>query len=234
MPQAPPRKLRQGYATASLVLGLLSLPTVGLLLIGAMASVILGVVALVKASREPEEYGGKSLAITGIVLAGVSVVIMPFVLGIVAAIAIPSLLRARVSANEAAAIADVRTVIAGEARYQTSNAGYFDRLECLATPEQCIPGYKGDAMVAGRVLSTGDESGYRRTFHPGPLAEPTPPRASKSSLMAFAYVAVPVQRGKTGVRSFCGDASGRVCYTMGATAPEPVLGVCPADCTPLR
>ena len=216
------------------MLGILSLPTVGLLLVGAMASVIFGVVALVKASREPEEYGGKGLAITGIVLAALSVLIMPFVLGIVAAIAIPSLLRARVSANEQAAISDVRTVIASEARYQAANAGYFDGLECLAAPGQCIPGFQGAAMVEDRLLSTGDEHGYRRRFHPGPRAEPTPPRASKSSLMAFAYVAVPVQPGKTGVRSFCGDASGRICYTTGATAPEPVLGVCPAGCTSLR
>jgi hypothetical protein len=47
--------------------------------------------------------------------------------------------------------------------------------------------------------------------------------------MAFAYVAVPVARGKTGVRSFCGDATGRICYTTtGVIVPE--LGVCPADC----
>ena len=234
MPEPAAPKRRQGYAIASLVLGILSLPTLGLLLIGALASIILGVVALVKAGREPEEYGGKGLAITGIVLAGVSVLLMPFVLGIVAAIAIPSLLRARVSANEAAAIADVRSVIAAEAQYQSANGGYFDRLECLAAPVQCIPGFQGSAMVDDRVLSTGEERGYRRAFHPGPLAEPAPPRASKSSLMAFAYVAAPVQQGRTGVRSFCGDASGRVCYTSGATAPEPVLGVCPADCTPLR
>lgn len=231
-PGAPQR--RQGYAIASLVLGLLSLPTLGLLLIGALASVIFGVVALVKASREPEEYGGKGLAITGIVLAGVSVLFMPFVLGIVAAIAIPSLLRARVSANEAAAIADVRHVIAAEAQYQTANAGYFDRLECLAAPDQCIPGFHGGAMIEGRLLSAAEGAGYRRAFHSGPPAEPTPARASKSSLMAFAYVAVPVQTGKTGVRSFCGDASGRICYSSGAAAPEPVLGVCPTDCTSLR
>ena len=59
--------------------------------------------------------------------------------GIVAAIAIPSLLRARVSANEAAAIGDVREVITAEARYQKANAGYFDRLECLAAPETVHP-----------------------------------------------------------------------------------------------
>jgi len=228
MTYGAPRQVRRGYAIASLVLGILSLPTVGLLLVGAMTSVALGVVALVKASRQPEEYGGKGMAITGIVLAGVSILLIPFV-GIVAAIAIPSLLRARVSANEAAALGDMRTVVSAEAAYQAENAGYFDRLECLATPGQCIPGYHGSSMIDQRLLSTEDK-GYRRTFYPGPRAEPTPAKASPTSLMAFAYVATPVSPGRTGVRTFCGDATGVICHAMGPVVPE--NGVCPASCTP--
>src|SRR5687768_14371196 len=112
-----PRAPRRGFAIASLVLGILSLPTIGILLVGAMLSVILGVAALVKARDQPAEYGGRSMAIAGIVLSALSIVVMPFVLGIGAAIAIPSFLRARVSANEAAAIADVRAVVIAEIRY---------------------------------------------------------------------------------------------------------------------
>ena len=228
MPDAAPRPVRRGYAIASLVLGILSIPTIGLLLVGAMTSVVLGVVALVKASREPEEYGGKGLAVTGIVLSGVSVLIMPAMIGIVAAIAIPSFLRARVSANEAAAIADVRAVIMAEAEYQKANAGYFDRLECLVALQGCIPGGHGPSAISVRLLSPAAEKGYRRAFHPGPRAEPAPPNASPSSLMAFAYVATPAAPGQTGVRTFCGDATGRICYSMGTVMP--VLGVCPEDC----
>ena len=225
-----PRHVRKGYAIASLVLGILSLPTIGLLLVGAMTSVILGVVALVKANREPEEYGGKGMAITGIILAAVSILIMPIVVGIVAAIAIPSMLRARVSANESAAIADVRAVIRAEASYDQVNGGYFDRLECLATPEQCIPGHHGPSVLDGRLLSTAAEKGYLRSFHPGPPVETAQTKVSPTSLMAFAYVATPAVPGKTGVRTFCGDATGRICYAMGAVVPE--AGFCPASCRP--
>jgi hypothetical protein len=225
---APP-PVRRGYAVASLVLGILSIPTFGLLLVGAMTGVILGVVALVKESRQPEEYGGKGMAITGIVLAGVSIVILPFV-GIIAAIAIPSLLRARVSTNEATALGDVREVIMAEARYQKLNGGYFDRLECLAAPETCIPGHHGPSVIADRLLTTPEDKGYRRVFHPGPSAEPHPPKASPTSLMAFAYVATPISPGKSGVRTFCGDATGIICHATGPVVPE--LGVCPADCKP--
>src|SRR5687767_6068788 len=93
----PPRR---GLAIASLVLGILGLPTLGLVGVGALAGIVLGIVALVKASRAPGEYGGRGLAVAGIALSTISIVVMPFVLGIVAAIAIPSLLRARISANE--------------------------------------------------------------------------------------------------------------------------------------
>jgi hypothetical protein len=226
----PPR-VHRGYAVASLILGILSLPTVGLLLVGAMTSVILGVVALVKESRQPEEYGGKGMAITGIVLSGVSILLMPVVAGIVAAIAIPSFLRARVSANEAAAIEHVHDVIRAEAQYQKLNAGYFDYPECLAKPEQCIPGHHGPSVIADRLVSTPEDKGYRRVFHPGPRAEPAPPKASPTSLMAFAYVVTPLSRGKTGLRTFCGDATGVICQATGPVVPE--LGVCPADCKPL-
>ena len=227
-PLPPPR--RQGFAIASLILGVLSLPTAGLLFIGAMVSIILGVVALVKASREPALYGGKGMAIAGLVLSAISIVVIPFI-GIIAAIVIPSLLRARVAANEAAAIGDTRTVISAEAAYQDANAGYFDTIECLGTPGRCIPGFTGsaflpDGLAHGEVVT----NGYRRRFHPGPTAQPTPPKASPTSLMAFAYTASPAVRGKTGVRAFCGDSTGRICYVMTGEEPEVEAGVCAASC----
>src|SRR5204863_8967309 len=81
-PPTPPPPQR-GYAIASLILGILSLPTAGLLLLGAMVRVVLGVVALVKASREPGRYAGKGMAVAGIVLSGLSILVLP-VIGIVA------------------------------------------------------------------------------------------------------------------------------------------------------
>ena len=45
----------------------------------------------------------------------IELLIVVAIIGIIAAIAIPSLLRARVSSNEAAAVGDIRTVISAEA-----------------------------------------------------------------------------------------------------------------------
>ena len=73
---------RKGLAIASVVLGLLSLPTLGLLGVGALAGFILGIIAVVQATNRPTEYGGKRLAIVGMVLSALSVVIIPIILGV--------------------------------------------------------------------------------------------------------------------------------------------------------
>ena len=51
-----------------------------------------------------------------------------------------------------------------------------------------------------------------------------------------AYGKVPVNTGKTGVRAFCGDARGIICYTVGGNEPDVVDGECQVGpgCTPLR
>ena len=56
----------------------------------------------------------------------IELLIVVAIIGIIAAIAIPSLLRARVSANESATIGDIRTVISSQAAYQSANGGWYD------------------------------------------------------------------------------------------------------------
>jgi type IV pilus assembly protein PilA len=222
---AGPSRQRKGLAIASLVLGILSLPTLGIVGVGALLSIVLGVVALVKAGREPETYGGKGIAISGIAASVVSIVVMPFFLGIVAAIAIPSLLRARVSANETAAIADVRTIQSAEEAYQNAS-GSYGSLECLVTPSGCIRGYAGPTFLASQAAER-TRSGYHRIFHEGPTLPGAPGPST------WAVVAVPVTRNRTGTRAFCADSTGRVCATLEGT-PSVAGGTCSDPCQDLR
>ena len=114
---------RKGLAVASLVLGIISLPTLGVLGVGALAGVGLGVIALMRAKRQPLEYGGRGLAIGGIVTSVLSLV-LAVPIGIVAAIAVPNLLAARRSANEASAIHSMRRLIEAEQTFiSTVGAG---------------------------------------------------------------------------------------------------------------
>ncbi len=230
--------MKQGMATASLVIGILSIPTFGCLGIGALLSIVLGVVALTRANREPQVYGGKGLAIGGIAAGALSLLVGVPLAGCVAAIAIPSLLRARVSANEAAAIGDIRTVISAEAAYTTASGGSYGPPACLAEPRQCLPAYSGPRFLDPELASAEVKNGYRRTFHPGssaPVASsPAGAPFSTGSLEGYAYVAVPEKVGQTGVRGFCGDASGRICFTTDGSAPEVSDGACAPGCQDLR
>lgn len=226
----------QGMAIASLVLGILSIPTLGCLGVGALLSIVLGVVALVRANREPAVYGGKGFAIGGIAAGALSLVLV-IPIGIIAAIAIPSLLRARVSANEAATIGDIRTVISAEAAYQSASGGYYGPLECMAAPTTCLPGYAGPTFLDSELASATTKNGYRRTFHPGPAVSTNTPLgipAPTGRLETFAYVAVPANRGQTGVRGFCGDSTGRICFTADGSEPAVAGGACDPGCPDLR
>jgi hypothetical protein len=215
-------------AIASLVLGILSVPTFGCLIVGAVAGIVLGIVALMRANREPQTYGGKGMAIAGIATSALSfVIVIP--LGLIAAIAIPSLLRARISANEAATIGDIRTVISAEAAYQSASGGSYGSPPCLAAPTTCLPAYSGPSFLDPDLASATVKNGYRRTFHAGPPSAAGP----TGSLETFAYTAVPVEPGKTGSRGFCGDASGRICVTPHGSAPALAGGLCDPSCQEL-
>jgi type IV pilus assembly protein PilA len=223
---------RKGLAIASLVLGLLSLVTFGCLGIGALTAIVLGIVALVKANKAPYEYGGKGMAITGIATGAVGILMLPFI-GIIAAIAIPSLLRARVSANEAGAIGDTRTVISSQAVYASANNGHYDSLECLAAPANCLPGYQGPTILPAG-LTAAEKAGYRRTLHLGAPATDSTREMSPSSVQSYAYVAVPIQPNQTGVRAFCGDETGVICFTNDGSTPAVADGHCAQPCNVLQ
>jgi hypothetical protein len=67
---APTTPQRRGMAVASLALGVLGLFTFGLLGVGAIVGLILGGVALWKAAKTPAEYGGRGIAIAGVLTNG--------------------------------------------------------------------------------------------------------------------------------------------------------------------
>ena len=75
----------------------------------------------------------------------IELLIVVAIIGIIAAIAIPSLLRARVSANEAQAIGDTRSVISAEQTYASANCGFFSDLDNLSRPGIGIPNYPAQA-----------------------------------------------------------------------------------------
>ncbi len=163
---------------------------------------------------------------------------LPLALLVFVMVSAAGLDRPRPSQNEAATVGDVRSLISAEQSYAGLNHGFFDKPACLAKGAACLPGAppNPDPMLSEPDLVE-VRNGYRRTFHAGPAApsgEVKRLHASRTSLTAFAYVAVPTEPGRTGFQAFCGASDGSVCTRSGGTMPAPIDGKCPADCVPFR
>ena len=153
----------------------------------------------------------------------IELLIVVAIIGIIAAIAIPSLLRARVSANESATIGDIRTVISGQAAYQSANGGWYSStMDCLNVPSGsgCIPNYLATAptFLDSAITGLGAKSGYNRSFTSGATVVVNAAVSGTNSTSAYAYSATPVTAGQTGVRGFAGDSSGVLCFNANGSA----------------
>ena len=162
----------------------------------------------------------------------IELLIVVAIIGIIAAIAIPSLLRARMSANEAGMIGDIRTVISAEAAMQSANSGFYGTMTCLSTPTTCVIGYPATAptfLDSSLTLNGGatTKSGYARSFAAVPGGTGTD---NAQDLNAFCYGATPAS-AQGGVRAFGGDSSGIVAQSNTGTtncclATGPINPVC--------
>lgn len=149
----------------------------------------------------------------------IELLIVVAIIGIIAAIAIPSLLRARVSANESATQGDIRTWISAEAAYEGASQGngYAAVASCLSTPANaaCIPGYDATAPTfLDRNLaqdSPFSKSGYGRDYVPTA-------NVVGAGVDGYCYGASPTTLNRTGTRSFGGDASGVLAGTQTSVA----------------
>ena len=193
--------VKKGMAITSLVLGVLGFFTIGILGVGAVIGIVLAIVAINKANRNPEEYGGKGLATAGLVTNILSLVIIVPV-GIIAAIAIPNLLASRRAANEGATIQSLRTIHSAQATYQSLHESY-------ATLDEL-----GAEQLIAPELASGKRFGYKFQVNltSGDVSRPA----------GFEVVSVPQEYPMSGRRSFYLDESGviRGADAQGAAATK--------------
>jgi type IV pilus assembly protein PilA len=145
----------------------------------------------------------------------VELLIVVAIIGIIAAIAVPSLLRARMSGNEASAIASLRTISSAQQAFSATcgGGGYAGSLEDLADPPAesapFIASDLGSAGVAGTPKSgyIFDLVGSGAVVLPG---EETCNESDADTRTGFFATANPTDPGVTGVRYFAVDQSGQV------------------------
>ncbi len=155
----------------------------------------------------------------------IELLIVVAIIGIIAAIAVPGLLRARMSGNEAAAIGSLRAVNSAEASYSSAagQGGYAITLVVLSTGCQ---GSTQGFISPDLALDPSIKSGYTITLadstaSPADVADDCNGVKSRSG---YYVTAVPLQVGGTGQRAFSAAAAGTIYFDATGAAPAETGG----------
>jgi prepilin-type N-terminal cleavage/methylation domain-containing protein len=126
----------------------------------------------------------------------------------IAAIAIPSLIRSRIAANESAAVANIRSISTAEIAYAQTypDLGYTCTLAALGPPASGDPLSSTAAGVIDSVLASGTKQGYSFVLT----------NCTGTPVSTYNSGGVPMN-SSTGARSFCSDASGIIWYAEDGT-----------------
>jgi len=138
----------------------------------------------------------------------IELLIVVAIILIIAAIAIPNLMRARMSANESSAAGSIRTINTGEVSYAAAYPSIgFTLLSTLGGATPCTPS-TGTGCFIDNVLASGSKEGYTVTATPG-----TPVNGVNMTYTSLGY---PSALNQTGTRSFCSDQTGVIFYNVNA------------------
>ncbi len=159
----------------------------------------------------------------------IELLIVVAIIGIIAAIAVPGLLRARMSGNEASAIGSLRTINSSESTYSSScgGNGYAQTLEDLALP----PAGSSQGFISPDLATTDVlKSGYNVRVDPDAssvtvmLASQTCNAAAADAVSSYFASATPATVGSTGQRSFATDTRGTIFFNNAGAAITAGMG----------
>ena len=204
-PPGPIEPKTSSLAIVSLICGILFLvPFSGI------AAIVTGHMSRSRIRRSGGRLAGAGMAMAGLVLGYIGILILPVVL-IGAAVAIPNLLRARIAANEASAVASLRTINIATLAYDAKYGGFPETLAALGPAAN---GEKPSAERTGSIdaaLAFGTKDGYSFEYRPG--------RSDASGkILEYELSAEPLTAGTTGRRSFFTDQTGVIQTSEGNIA----------------
>jgi type IV pilus assembly protein PilA len=151
------------------------------------------------------------------------------IIGVIAAIAIPGLLRARMSGNEASAIGSMRAIVAGEASYSATCArgGYAVILDDLAKPPAGSSlGFIGPDLSTNGVVKSGYTITLAADQDPAVLpvgtAAGTCNGSAQTPVSSYFASADPLTPGSSGTRYFAVDSRGAIFLTTTGSVANPI------------
>jgi type IV pilus assembly protein PilA len=151
----------------------------------------------------------------------IELLIVVAIIGIIAAIAVPGLLRARMSGNEASAIGSLRAINSGQAAFSTSCAsgGYAVKLEDLVKgPGASTQGFISPDLSANGVTKSGYTVGIAAEAGAAAMAGVTTCNATPTPTSSYYASAAPANLGSTGTRFFATDTRGTIFFGAAAIA----------------
>ena len=156
----------------------------------------------------------------------IELLIVVAIIGIIAAIAVPGLLRARMSGNESSAIGSLRAINSAEAAYSSATGGGGYAI-LLATWRRPAPARRRASSRRTSQLDPSIKSGYTVTLADidrGTPANVSTDCNSKTSRTGYYATAVPVSIGTTGQRGFSTSAAGTIYFDATGAAPAETGG----------
>lgn len=146
----------------------------------------------------------------------IELLIVVGLISVIGTIATPLLFAARVSANEASAIASVRTVVSAQHDFSSLTSGFADDLATLAT---LCPGMDYAFISADLNANGVMKSGYRFTLAPGLGAMPRRNDCFGNLTHSTFYVTAVPQSASSGQRAFASNTIAAIWQDTSGVAP---------------
>jgi type IV pilus assembly protein PilA len=159
----------------------------------------------------------------------IELLIVVAIILIIAAIAIPNLLRARIAANESSGVSSIRTMNTAQVTYQSTypTVGFSSTIAALGPSAStgCTTPASTNACLVDWVVGQASVAGSAKS---GYYFADTPASAVSGIIPGYTLSGIPASVNQTGVRGFCSNSDAVIRFTAVGSAQVTTVAACAA------